>query len=85
MGAAEGYRGRSGVAVLPGVCPTDVGQPGPPGSGGLQQVQAGVDVGPDPLWQHLGVLCGHRGQVQGAAGRVLLPDPEKETTEGERD
>lgn len=57
VGAVEGYRRCS--SVLPGVCPTDVGQPGLPGSGGLQQVQAGVDVGPDPLWQHLGVLCGH--------------------------
>ncbi len=48
-----------------------------PGSGGLQQVKAGVDVGSDPLRQHLRVLSGHGGQVQGAGGRVGLPGPEK--------
>lgn len=41
-------------------------------------------MGSDPLWQHLGVLCGYRGQEQGAAGRVGLPGPEN-TTEGHRD
>lgn len=48
---------------LPGICPTEVRQSGFPRSAGLQQVEAGVDVGPDPLRQHLGVLRGYRGQV----------------------
>lgn len=81
--AELGYRGGAGVVsclVLPGVCPTDVGQPGLPGPGGLQQVQAGVDLGPYPLGRDLGVLRGHRGQVEGTAGWVCLPGPERQTT-----
>lgn len=81
--AELGYSSSAGVVsclVLPGVHPTDVGQPGLPGSGGLQQVQAGVDLGPDPLGRDLGVLRGHRGQVEGTAGWVRLPGPERQTT-----
>ncbi|KAA8586494.1 hypothetical protein FQN60_000330 [Etheostoma spectabile] len=63
-------------ASLPGVCSTEVRESGLPGSGGLQQVEAGVDVGSNPLRQHLRVLRGHRRQVQGASGRVCLPGPE---------
>lgn len=69
-------------ASSPGVRSTEVRQSGPPGSGGLQQVEAGVDVGPDPLKQHLRVFRGYRGQVQrGPGGRVCLPGPEKEREE----
>ena len=58
-----------------------MGQSGLPHSGGLQQVEAGVDVGPQPLRQHLRVLRGHRGQVQRTRGRVGLPRPEEERGE----
>lgn len=61
-----------------GICSTEVRQPGLPGSGGLQQVEAGVDVGPNPLRQHLGVLRGDGGQVPRAGGWVCLPDPEQQ-------
>lgn len=64
---------------LPGVGPTEVRQPGFPDSGGLQHVEAGVDVDPDPLRGHLGMLSGHGGQVQRAGGRVCLPGPEEES------
>lgn len=37
-------------------------------------------MGPDPLRRDLGVLRGHRGQVEGTAGRVRLPSPERQTT-----
>ena len=42
-------------------------------------------MGPDPLREHLGVLCGHGGQVEGPAGRLRLPDPEIERTKSERE
>lgn len=67
----------------PGVYSAEVCQAGLPGAGGLQQVQAGVDVDSNALHRHLGVLRGHRGQVERAARWVCLPGPVRTQREKE--
>lgn len=68
------------ASIIPGVGPTEVRQSCFPATRGLQQVEAAVDVCSDPLWQDVGVLRGHGGQVQRAGGRVRLPGPDRKST-----